>query len=158
MLKFSRSVNPTSCSMFNSGCVTSSTSNQTNEAVEPATALDWLCTQLMHQSSAALMVPKHLRCTLTNNDRDWLAKYFEAVWTFRDQLIHGVLQIIMHITFHCVLHQCLSQGICSCTCMWYVCKHNNKSCTTQQHTRCMHINMRDMLPSCWQAQLFKKKH
>ena len=44
-----------------------------------------------------------------------LQEFSEAVCTFRNQLIHGILQITMHITAHCILHQCLSQGICRCT-------------------------------------------
>merc|ERR1712011_74084 len=51
-----------------------------------------------------------------------LQKYLEAVCTFSNQLLHGVLQITTHITSHCILHQCLNQGICSCTCLIKVCK------------------------------------
>ena len=36
--------------------------------------------------------------------------------TFRNRLIHGVLQITMQSIFRCILHQCSSQGMCSFTC------------------------------------------
>ena len=61
-----------------------------------------------------------------------LPEYLEAVDTFRNRLIHGVLQITMHSTSHCVLHQCLSQGICSCTCSYRYANTINKVTFTQQ--------------------------
>ena len=99
----------------------------------------WLLQQECRTSSGSSMI-EHAIATSTPSSIDGctascdahqqtmigtsLQTYLEAVCTFSNQLLHGVLQITTHITSHCILHQCLNQGICSCTCLQEVCKRH----------------------------------